>query len=453
MLIEFRIANYRSYAAEKRFSMVAGSGTELPDNTFKAQGFERYPLLRSAAIYGANASGKSNLIRAAWFLKSLIVLSAEISQSEDLIPVEPVLLDRILATKPSRLEITFLLDGIRHQYGLLVSPQLVHEEWLTVYPKRKPQEWFHRRADAQGKTSWSFSRTHLRGDKVQLADRTKDNTLFLPVAAQWNHAQLQPIYRWFRDRYEVLDSMSRSFLRTHRLLLTSPAFREWASGVLRAADTGISRVLMRERGSDEEIEYREVMYWRPKGLKGEGFLPDDGVVLGAPDARADRQAEVRVIHGRLVDNMEAEWDLGHESDGTQMMLHLLGPVYKSLQRGGVLFVDEVDTSLHPHLTRQLVRLFHDPESNPKGAQLIFTTHDTSLLDPTLFRRDQIWFTAKDASGATDLYSLDDYKEYKPRKDEALQKGYLAGRYGAVPVLERFESAVSAKKPDKIAGDG
>ena len=235
------------------------------------------------------------------------------------------------------------------------------------------------------------------------------------------------------------------FGRTRDRLLTDERFLNWATEVLRSADTGISRVIVQER------KLREGRSELISGISQRlGVSLDDDVWGIWGDFLADPKVEVRTARCMPGSTEEVVWDVAHESDETQEMLQLLGPIYGALQLGGVLFVDELDTSLHPHLTRQLVRLFHDPESNPKGAQLIFTTHDTSLLDPTLFRRDQIWFTAKDASGATDLYSLDDYK---PRKDEALQKGYLAGRYGAVPVLERFESAVSAKKPDKTAGDG
>jgi AAA15 family ATPase/GTPase len=157
------------------------------------------------------------------------------------------------------------------------------------------------------------------------------------------------------------------------------------------------------------------------------------------------KVEVRTTRRLPGSDKEVEWDLEMESDGTQRMLELLGPIYDVLQEGAVLVMDELDTSLHAYLTRELVRLFNNPKTNPGHAQLVFTTHDTSLLDPTLFRRDQVWFTAKDASGETDLYSLEDFS---PRKGEPLQKGYLAGRYGAVPVLKDFEFSQSPRRPDE-----
>jgi uncharacterized protein len=433
MLLEFRISNFRSYAAEKRFSMVAGSGKELLSNTMTVVGFDRYSLLRSAAIYGANASGKSNLIQAFAFFRRFVLGSSESRQEGDRIPVYPFLLDPKLAESPSHFEMTFLLDGVRHQYGFVVSRERVHEEWLTVYPKGKPQEWFHRTLDPAGKSTWSWSRTHLRGDKSQLADRTRDNALFLSVAAQWNHAQITPIYGWFRRYLRVLPKDVSAMTYTRGQLLNDSKFREWLTGVLKAADTGISRVLAKER----KIHKDHLPFPRE--------IPDDVRAYLTEGFLKEHKVDVRTTRRLPGSENEIEWDLEQESDGTQRMLELLGPIYDALQQGAVLVMDELDTSLHAYITRELVQLFNNPETNPGHAQLVFTTHDTSLLDPTLFRRDQVWFTAKDATGETDLYSLEDFS---PRKGEALQKGYLVGRYGAVPVLERFAFSQSPRRPDK-----
>lgn len=433
MLLEFRLGNFRSYAAEKRFSMVAGAGKELPSNTMKIEGFERYPLLRSAAIYGANASGKSNLIQAFAFFRHFVLRSSESRQEGDKIPVHPFMLDPRLAKKPSDFEMTFLLDGVRHQYGFVVSQERVHEEWLTVYPKGKPQEWFHRTLDAAGKSNWSWSRTYLRGDKSQLAERTRDNALFLSVAAQWNHLQIEPIYRWFRNHLKVLPGKANAMSHTRSQLLGDSTFREWLTGVLTAADTGISRVLAKESKISKDL------------LRFPSEIPDDMRKYLTESFLNELKVEVHTTRRLPGTDKEIEWDLEQESDGTQRMLELLGPIYDVLQEGAVLIMDELDTSLHPYITRELVQLFNNPKTNPGRAQLVFTTHDTSLLDPTLFRRDQVWFTAKDGTGATDLYSLQDFSL---RKGEAIQKGYFAGRYGAIPVLKRFEFSHSPRTTDK-----
>jgi uncharacterized protein len=433
MLLEFRISNFRSYAAEKRFSMVAGPGKELLSNTMTVDGFDRYSLLRSAAIYGANASGKSNLIQAFAFFRRFVLGSAESRQEGDKIPVYPFLLDPKLSESPSHFEMTFLLDAVRHQYGFVVSRERVHEEWLTVYPKGKPQEWFHRTLDPAGKSTWSWSRTHLRGDKLQLADRTRDNALFLSVAALWNHAQITPIDRWFRKCLRVLPTDVSAMAYTQGQLLSDPRFREWLTGVLKAADTGISRVLATQSKIHKDR------------LRFPSEIPGDVREYPTESFLNDLKVEVRTTRRLPGSDKEVEWDLEQESDGTKRMLELLGPIYDALQQGAVLVMDELDTSLHAYITRELVQLFNNPETNPGHAQLVFTTHDTSLLDPTLFRRDQVWFTAKDVAGETDLYALEDFS---PRKGEALQKGYLVGRYGAVPVLERFAFSQSPRRPDK-----
>jgi len=158
------------------------------------------------------------------------------------------------------------------------------------------------------------------------------------------------------------------------------------------------------------------------------------------------KVEIHTTHRLPGTDNEIEWDLEQESDGTQRMLELLGPIYDVLQEGAVLIMDELDTSLHAYITRELVHLFNNPKTNPGGAQLIFTTHDTTLLDPALFRRDQVWFTEKDGSGATDLYSLQDFSV---RKGEAIQKGYLVGRYGAIPILKRFEFSQALRTTSKL----
>ncbi len=423
MLLEFRLGNFRSYAAEKRFSRVAGSGKELPANTVTVEGFNRSPLPRSAVIYGANASGKSNLVQAFAFFRHFVLHSSETRQEGDWIPVYPFLLDPKLARDPSHFEMTFLLGGVRHQYGFVVSRERVHEEWLTVYPRGKPQEWFHRTVDLKGKSTWAWSRTHLRGAKLQLAERTRENALFLSVAAQWNHTQIKPVYHGFRGKLKVLRRETNVMGHTRAQLLSNRTFREWLTRVLKAADMGICRVLARESKSHKDR------------FRFPSEMPAEMGSLLSDESPGKPWVEVRTTHRLPGTRGEVEWDLDQESDGTQRMLALLGPIHDALRDGAVLVMDELDTILHAYMTMALVQLFSRPTTNRGNAQLVFTTHDTSLLDPTLFRRDQIWFTSKDGSGQTDLYSLEDFS---PRKGEALQKGYLAGRYGGIPDLVDLE---------------
>jgi AAA15 family ATPase/GTPase len=421
MLVEFRIRNYRSYAAETRFSMVAGTGSELPGNTMTVRGLERHPLLRSAAIYGANASGKSNFARAFSLVRWLVLRSAESSAEGARFPVSPFLLDPLLAEEPSEFEVTFLLDGVRHQYGFITSNTRVHEEWLVVYPKGKGQQWFRRKVKPSGKSEWEWS-TYLKGDKARLAERTHEDALFLAVAAQWNHEQLRHVQQWFKDRLRVLPRGVSTLNFTRDRMHKDSGFCEWLTGVLRAADVGIHKVRTRETGiAKGHIHFPSNL---PKDVQG--FLVEQ--------FKNDHKVEIQTTRRLKGSKREVVWDLDEESDGTQRMLELLGPIREALEDGLVMVLDEIDTSLHPCITRGLVRLFNEPKSNPRQGQLIFTTHDTTLFDPTLFRCDQIWLAGKDATGATELYSLQDYS---PRKGEPLQKGYLGGRYGGIPLLEPF----------------
>jgi AAA15 family ATPase/GTPase len=369
-----------------------------------------------------NGYGKSNLVEAFHFFKNFVLRSAEPRREEEPIPVLPFLLDPKLGKRPTEFEITFMLDRVRHQYGFIVSPERVFEEWLTVYPKGKPQDWFHRVVDASGHSEWSFSRTHLRGDKMQLAERTRENALFLSVAAQWNHPQIKTVYAWFRNQIRVLPRRASAMGYTRKQLLQDTQFCDWTAGILRAADIDISGVTAKER------EIRE------DDLRFPGEMSADLRDFLTQEFLKDLKVEVHTKRRLPGSDAEIEWDLELESDGTQRMLELLGPIREVLLKGAVLIMDELDTSLHAFITLALVRLFNGPETNPNGAQLVFTTHDTSLLDLTIFRRDQIWFTEKVKSGASDLYSLQDYS---PRKGEAIQKGYLLGRYGAVPFIEPF----------------
>ncbi len=221
---------------------------------------------------------------------------------------------------------------------------------------------------------------------------------------------------------------------TRNQLVKDSAFRQWLTGILHSADVGISRVIAEESPIGQE---------RP--LFPSARPPETGEYLAEGYPR-DLNVGIRTAHRLSGSNGEIEWDLDRESDGTQRMFELLGPIYNVLKDGAVLVMDELDTSLHAYITCELVHLFDDPATNSNRAQIVFTTHDTSLLDPTLLRRDQVWFTAKDETGATDLYSLQDFG---PRKGEPLQKGYLAGRYGAVPILRRFEFSQAPRVSDEL----
>ncbi len=421
MLIEFRVQNFRSFHGEQTLSLVAGTGTERPENVVSGGPAGGLDLLKSAVVYGANASGKSNLISAVSFFARFVRESAEKQQAGDRIAVSPFLLDKSAPDKPTTLEMTFLLDGIRHQYGFSVTAEEVVEEWLIVYPRKAPQRWFERGPHVGDGTGIKFS-PYLKGEKIRLFESTRPNALFLSVAAKWNHPQLTGVFHaiQFKLRHIFRDVPQNLTAYTTDKLRSNTSFRAWLTRFLRNGDLGIHSVSTRP------------------------MTPDDlGLDSAPPEIRkrlledlTEQSPHVPLItHISPYSGHTAEFDLEDESEGTQRLFQLLGPWRDVLENGWTLFVDELDSSMHPLMTRQLIQSFHNPETNRKGAQLVFTTHDTSLLTPTIFRRDQVWFTEKDDSGATRLYSL---QEYRPRKNEAFEKGYLAGRYGAVPYLADLE---------------
>jgi hypothetical protein len=355
-------------------------------------------------------------VRAISVFKEFILNSAD---EDERMRVTPFRLDSALEKEPSEFEITFLLNGVRHQYGFITDATRVNEEWLIVHTTGKPQEWFHRHLDESGKSRWVWNRAHRPSDKVALAARTRENALFLSVAAQGDHEELTPIFQWFRNQLKVLTRNVSTMSFTQKKLLEEPAFRDWLTQHMRLADAGIHSVTVKKTKLDKE---------RAMLLSS---------MLGTDDPSAAqkllREFEIEVRTTRLRNDIgpEVSWDLDQESDGTQRLVELLGPWHKVLETGAVLVVDDLDTGLQALVAHELVRLFHDPAANSANAQLVFTTRNPSLLDASFLRRDQVWFTEKDKGGGTDLYSLE---EFQPQRGEGVLKGCLMGRHGVIPFL-------------------
>lgn len=415
MFLEFSVENFRSIADRQTLSFVAGKHKSEATGTpaVEEPGFTGGPVLSTAVVYGANASGKSNLLLALNRMIGYVGRSA----TPGTMSVNPFRLDAAWASKPTRFELSFMKEGIRYQYGFALDAERVHEEWLIAYPKKTPQVWFHRGKDA-GKKDMHFG-SHLRGEKLRIAAMTRPDALFLSVATQFNHAQISEIHQWLRRHVVAQPSQSFGPVATARLIHMDSSKQEVVGRWLQGADLRIAGVTVRRHAEKPDAS---------SGAKA--------VIRTDKD---DEFFEILTEH-RRTDGSIVAFDLSmDESEGTARYFELLAPLMHALARGGLLAIDELDQSLHPLLVRSLVSLFHDPKSNPHHAQLVFNTHDTTLLDPKLFRRDQIWFMEKDADGKSRLYSLLDYS---PRKDEALQRGYLQGRYGAIPFLGGLDFAAA-----------
>lgn len=417
MLIRFRVENYRSLRSEQELSLVAEDIADSSECLLHPNGLKE-PLLPVVAIYGANASGKSSVLSALQFMESAVLRSQRSWDPDGGVPVEPFALDQESSAKPSLFEVDLSLDDLRYTYGFVADSQRVLEEWLYAYPNGHQQKWLVR--DVASKSEFRFSR-ELKGENQAIRRLTRPNSLFLSAAAQNNHAMLSPLYDWFRRG--VYFVAQRDVMRGPSIRMIEDSEGQAAiMELLRAADLGLSGVV---------LEHEELPVLSRKVI--DVLAEDDQELLN----QLKKNSTVPKIRFRHTSTDEAGTllPLKMESRGTQVLFSLAGHVLNALQSGGLLCIDEIDSSLHPLLSLELVRLFNRREFNPKGAQLVFNTHDTNLLEGSELRRDQVWFTEKDKHGATSLYPLTDFRA---RKHENLKRGYLQGRYGGVPFVGKLE---------------
>ena len=421
MLVEFRVKNFRSLRDEQVLSLVASPDKSLLDTHAQATGQKAVPnLLRSAVVYGANASGKSNLVKALQYMQSVIRESAGLQPGQAFGRLQPFRLEAAFASQPTEFEVTFIHEGVRYQYGFAMTSERIVSEHLLVYKAFKPQRWFSRHFDAaSGKDVYEFG-PGLKGAKNLWEGATRPNALFLSMAVQLNSEALRPVFDWFVSRLVVFNELSPLSPDFSVQMLKQDAERKAIRDFLQAADMSITDIEVQTR----QTVVHSIRFDLATGKREEG-------------PREQLMDEVKFHH--VSEKGQATFDLLDESSGTRNLLFLAGPILDILAKGPTLVVDELDTSLHTLLVQSLVRLFHRPEINTGGAQLVFTTHDTSLLDAYgLFRRDQVWFVEKKPDQSSSLFSL---LEFSPRKNEALERGYLQGRYGALPFLREGELGV------------
>lgn len=419
MLLEFRVRNFRSLRDEQVLSFVAATDKSLTATNTVQSGIKAAPsLVRSAVIYGANASGKSNVIKALQYMRGVVAESASVIQPGQTFAVQPFRLDKTSGGQATAFEVTFIIEGVRYQYGFELTTKRVTSEHLLVYRAFKPQQWFERTYDPQTERDHYDFGPGLAGQKSVWEKATRPNSLFLSMAVQLNSEQLRPIYDWFIKKLAIFNEIAPLNPQFSVDMLRQPDGKMAICNFLRAADISIA---------DINVVTNKVM--------GQAVQLD--FATGKTEVRNEEQEVNELQFQHVTDSGRAMFGLSDESMGTQRLLFLTGPILDILKQGLTLVVDELDSSLHPLLVRRLVELFHSPEFNPNGAQLLFSTHDTSLLDPELFRRDQIWFIEKDREQASKLYPLTDFS---PRKNEALERGYLIGRYGALPFFSDWHAS-------------
>lgn len=424
MLIEFSVRNFLSFRDQATLSLVKAKSAELESsNTFSPRAISTPALVKSSVIYGANAAGKSNFIKALDMMRDLVVNSAREGQAGEALPVRPFLLDDASRSQPCEFEASFVSAGVRYQYGFSVTAERVLEEWLHAYPLGRPQRWIERVYDEASQSYKWGSMDKLTGQKQLWQESTRSNALFLSTAMQLNSEQLKPVFNWFLKTLHVA-----GFGRWHPgfsiSLCEQDDSRLKVLDFLKAADVDID---------DIKLEHEK---FNPDTLPDD--LPEEVRSQIGSKFKDSPIISVKTSH-LLKDGNKVLFDLDDESDGTQKIFALSGPWLDTLKNGYTLVIDELHDNLHPLMVKFLVDLFHDEETNPNNAQLIFTTHETSILNQDVFRRDQIWFCEKDKDQSSSLFPLTDFS---PRKGvDNLEKGYLSGRYGALPYLRPIRKSM------------
>ncbi|MCD8290473.1 MAG: ATP-binding protein [Prevotella sp.] len=422
MLVNFTFQNFRSFRDEKTLSMETASIKELNDSVIQKN---LYRLLPAAVMYGANSSGKSNVLLALKTMRNVLLDSVKLNPKDDL-DFQPFMLDLKSHSQPTSFEIQFLLDDIKYRYGFEYNRKRICNEWL--YEKCANQREFNLflRADDEFEISKTRFPEGIGKDKA-----TPSNRLFVSLVAQLNGSKSMRILDWFND-CKYLSSMESYSYKGDTMLMFSEHLEGWKQALdfFHHTQLGFNDFFVKEK-----------------------FFPNDGFVSEdhfSDDTQSKLQAKLKLVanleakttHNIYDENgalySEGTFDMHKmESEGTKKVIEMAGPIFDALKSGRVLLVDELDAKLHPFLTRSILQLFMNPKTNVNGAQLIFTTHDTNLLNLAYLRRDQIWFTEKDNIESSDLYSLVEFKDesgVKIRNDRSVQKDYINGRYGAIPFM-------------------
>ncbi len=415
MLIEFSVGNFKSFKDIVTFSMVAAKlsskNKEIDANNIFAYK-NSLNILKTAALYGANASGKSNFVKAFVFMRNFIINSSKESQATEDIDVDIFKLSTTTENKPSSFEAIFVVDNIRYRYGFELDREKIHSEWL-FRAKERETNLFNR----------DFDKIEITGPFSEgkgLETKTRPNALFLSVCAQWNGNIATEILKWFRS-CGVISGLNDIGYRPYTVKrLEQPEFKDKILAFIRDFDFGISDLNVKHTTITEESLPKSMPETLQKFLMEQG---GDKTTIFTTHKKFNEKDEH--IGNEIFDLDQ------HESEGTQKAFSFSGPLLDVLSNGKTLIVDELDARLHPVITQAIVKMFHDCEVNPKNAQLLFVTHDTNLLDNKFLRRDQVWFMEKNKYGSTDLYSLVDFKV---RNDASFEKDYIAGKYGAIPFL-------------------
>ncbi|HJV28671.1 MAG TPA: AAA family ATPase [Aromatoleum sp.] len=426
MLIKFTVENFRSIKDPQELSLTASRGVRRlsSSNTFDTGRPERSlpPLLRSVAIYGPNASGKSNLIRALRFVEGMVLHSSK-AEVDEPIRVQPFKLDKKTRVSDSRFSIDFIEAGIRYSYGFACNSERITHEWLIAYPKTRPQLYFERVFDlAAQKDQYTFG-GRFEGGRLRhdWARQTGRNTLYFSRAVQQSAEdlhQLRTPYGWFRSRLRILDAATPIFSSQNSITINKCAGKDKPDVLkfLSSADIPISDIKVELK----EFDSTELPGDMPSSLKA-----------GLTEMLRGKEIPEIAFYHLDSDGDPIEFSEDEESGGTRSLFAFAGPWTNALNNDYVLVVDEIDTSLHPMIVHRLIEMLHE---NGSKAQLVFTTHDTSIMSSRLLRRDQFYIVERGVTNASHLRSI---VEYRGRETDPIEKQYLSGVFGGTPILKRL----------------
>lgn len=419
MLIEFSVMNFLSFKEKVTLSLEKESGNENEENTFV---FNNEELLKTAVIYGANASGKSNLIKA--FTTAILMV-----KNSNMIPIggkwdilKPFLFSEDTKNGPSEFEFIFITNKIKYRYFFSADVNKIYNESLDAYYSQKPTNIFTRKNTAE----YSF----INSDKKTLesiASKNTENKLFLSTATTWNYEKTKDAFLWFLnsiDTYGSFDSMLDQDLINYSN--NDEDLKEFTLKLLKESDIFIKD--LRVNYEEKDVDNSSFII----NNQNQGPLKMKSIKIAMDHEITDSQDEKNIY----------TLDFEDESSGTKILFALAPILKRAFEKTKIIIVDELEKSLHPTLVKYIIKLFNNEKLNTKNSQLLFTTHAISLLSLDLFRRDQIWFTEKNSlTGNSDLYPLD---SFSVRKEENIEKGYINGRYGAIPFIKDIDSWLEEK---------
>jgi hypothetical protein len=429
MLLQFSVKNFKTFKEVATLSLIASNYDKVTrehENIVHDKVFG-LRLLKSAVIYGANASGKSKLIEALAFMRHFILNSSKESQKGEAVEVEPFRLSTEAEFEPSEFEIIFIHQNVLYRYGFEVTTERVVSEWFYQKPKTKEVELFYR----DGNSFSTHERSFTKGNTVVREGLVRDNALLISVAAQFNEKAAINVLDWIK-RLKILSGLKESGYKGYTMGKTeNPVYRKRIVEMLKAADLGIQDIELLK--PDIDILSKGIPKEMKEKLIREVREEQQTYISDILTKHKKYNADFQVV-GSIQFSMDED-----ESSGTRKFFALTGPILDVLDNGYTLVVDELDSKVHPNLVCKVVSLFNSTTFNKKNAQLIFNTHDTNLLSSGLFRRDQIWFLNKSKYGDATLYSLADFKSEEVRKAEPFEENYIRGKYGAIPFLSFFDN--------------